>query len=346
VTAGDGSASAPITSLPWSARIFAAAPSPLAATLSVAAAYVLLWILFGALLPPQPGGRPLWGADSWTEAVVRGLMLGYLPALVLASRRAALRALAGLAPALRAGPGACDALARDLAPPRRGLRLAGGAGLLLLPVFGVLFFPAGGEGALRAARTSWNVLHFAAVGWLTFRAVVHDVHVAHVFSRVGARELVIDLADLAPVRPITWWALRAVLLWVVYISVISLFVLGPGPANPANASGIVPLLVVSFAALLLPVRGLRQRIRAEKRSELAWLDGEIRRERDLLRAGREPPRGARLANLVAWRSRIEAVWDWPYDASSLLRFALYTAVGLGSWLGGALVERLLDTALR
>ena len=37
--------------------------------------------------------------------------------------------------------------------------------------------------------------------------------------------------------------------------------------------------------------------------------------------------------------------EWPFDASALLRFGLYTAVGVGSWLGAALVERLLDTVL-
>ncbi len=36
---------------------------------------------------------------------------------------------------------------------------------------------------------------------------------------------------------------------------------------------------------------------------------------------------------------------WPFDASTLLRFALYTSLGVGSWVGGALVERVLGAAL-
>ena len=55
--------------------------------------------------------------------------------------------------------------------------------------------------------------------------------------------------------------------------------------------------------------------------------------------------GARLANLVAWRGLVERVREWPYDASTLLRFALVVSLCLGSWLGGAIVDRLLDAFL-
>lgn len=37
--------------------------------------------------------------------------------------------------------------------------------------------------------------------------------------------------------------------------------------------------------------------------------------------------------------------EWPFDAPTLARFLLYVAIPLGSWIGGALVERLLGAAL-
>jgi hypothetical protein len=39
------------------------------------------------------------------------------------------------------------------------------------------------------------------------------------------------------------------------------------------------------------------------------------------------------------------VREWPFDAPSLARFSFYLLIGLGSWLGAAAVERLLDAAL-
>ena len=56
----------------------------------------------------------------------------------------------------------------------------------------------------------------------------------------------------------------------------------------------------------------------------------IRSERD---AQLSPERGApdaRLANLVAYEQRIAAAPTWPFDLSTLLRFALYVSLGLGS----------------
>jgi hypothetical protein len=52
-----------------------------------------------------------------------------------------------------------------------------------------------------------------------------------------------------------------------------------------------------------------------------------------------------LANLIAYHQLIARVREWPIDFANLLRFFLYLFIGLGSWLGGAIVERLLDSTL-
>ena len=48
-----------------------------------------------------------------------------------------------------------------------------------------------------------------------------------------------------------------------------------------------------------------------------------------------------LADLVAYRGLVDAAREWPFDASTVRRFGLYMLIPLGSWLGGALVERLM-----
>ena len=53
-----------------------------------------------------------------------------------------------------------------------------------------------------------------------------------------------------------------------------------------------------------------------------------------------------LTALLALEARIENVREWPLDLSTVVRFAFYLALPLGSWLGGALVERGLDLATR
>lgn len=53
----------------------------------------------------------------------------------------------------------------------------------------------------------------------------------------------------------------------------------------------------------------------------------------------------RLSALLDLEIRLERVRVWPYDASNWLRFGLYMLLGLGSWLGAATVERLLNSLL-
>ena len=48
---------------------------------------------------------------------------------------------------------------------------------------------------------------------------------------------------------------------------------------------------------------------------------------------------------MAYRGVVENAGSWPLDSSVLFRFALYLLIPLGSWLGGAIVERGLDSFL-
>lgn len=52
-----------------------------------------------------------------------------------------------------------------------------------------------------------------------------------------------------------------------------------------------------------------------------------------------------VAPLLAWESRITDASEWPFGRTTVLRLALYVALGLGSWLGAATVERALGWLL-
>ena len=109
---------------------------------------------------------------------------------------------------------------------------------------------------------------------------------------------------------------------------------------------VVGLLVVSLVvggnALLQPLRGVRDRIRATKRMELAWCRERLRSARSDLAAGQV--RGD-LQELVTWESRIESINEWQIDPSTFTRFAFYLLIPLGSWAGAAVVERVIDAVL-
>jgi hypothetical protein len=181
------------------------------------------------------------------------------------------------------------------------------------------------------------------LGWLIGRFTLAMVSRARDISRLAARVARIDLLDRAGMAPLVRFGLNSALLWVALLTLILLHL-----ANPDARLSILALLpwllAVPAAALLLPVRGARERIRSAKRERLVALRGEIRAGEDALeRGGSDADRAAlRLPALLALEARIDAVREWPFDASSWARFGLYVSLGLGSWLGAAAVERALD----
>ena len=52
-----------------------------------------------------------------------------------------------------------------------------------------------------------------------------------------------------------------------------------------------------------------------------------------------------IAEIIAYKSVIENIRNWPFDNPTLTRFALYLLIPLVSWFGGAFVERGLDLFL-
>lgn len=80
----------------------------------------------------------------------------------------------------------------------------------------------------------------------------------------------------------------------------------------------------------MPVRGVHRAIRAAKDAELLAVRAED---------------ATRLGGLVAFEARIAGVSEWPFDVGTFVRFTVFLALPLGSWIAGALVEWLVSRVL-
>lgn len=101
-------------------------------------------------------------------------------------------------------------------------------------------------------------------------------------------------------------------------------------------------------ALVAPTVGIHRSIRVAKANELALLSVAIRTERASALAPRHadaPPEDARLGNLIQYQAFVKSIREWPFDLSIVARSFLLIVLGTGSWLGGAVVERLLNLLL-
>jgi hypothetical protein len=324
----------------------------------LALALVLLGVYLGIesvmgrieLLRSGQAPQVLW--EDFRVGIVLILFLGYLPAALAQAVRGARRDFDALVPALRGTPRELAALREEVGRfDARALRVAGCMGVALGLVIPFAIEPRSltwSLGPLGPEATLHRVMS-PIVLWHACRFLYAMVQEARRFSRIGREWTVVDLADPSALRPFSDFGLRMSLLSLGLLALLLLFVkdieVSPYFYLVMLTGGAASLLLAA-AGLLLPARGLRSVIVEKKRTELAWLTHEIRQARDALQGeALEDGERGRLADLVAYRHLVESAREWPVDASTLTRAILYLAIPLGSWLGGAFVERLVDALL-
>ena len=292
--------------------------------------------------------QPVGILRDFRIGLVHVLMVGYLPAALLAVVRGGRRTVYELQGALACTDDECAALAASVRLLPSGLAVAAVVGLLFgfaspyitPPVPAHLWDPQTWN-----PEVAWHRVlgpFVAAAGFLLSYAVVA---VSRRMSQLAASLSAVDLLDLRPLQPFTRLGLTNALLGLGFISIAGLMVVteaGFGLLGLIFGPGI---LLVSGAALLLPMRGVHARIRQAKADELTWVDDRILDQRTTLKLDGRAKAPGELADLAAYRKLVEGVPDWPVGASSYMRFALYLLIPLLSWAAAALVERFVNALI-
>jgi hypothetical protein len=189
----------------------------------------------------------------------------------------------------------------------------------------------------------WNVgllfVMFSLLGLLA----LWGIRSAHLYSRLSREHARVRLLDVEPLQLFAARGLRLALFWFGG-SGIALLLLTGAKAQAVVLGGIALTSAVGVASLILPSLGIHQRMREVKAAELSRVRGEIEKRLGALRAGYADG-AAELPALLAWEARVDQAPEWPLGGGVLFRFGLLVLIPLGSWLGGALVERLVDSAL-
>jgi hypothetical protein len=161
-------------------------------------------------------------------------------------------------------------------------------------------------------------------------------------SRLSSAITAVDLLDLQPYQPLIRQGLTNALLMIGLVSVTSLLLVESRYA-PMLVGGWVTCTLLAWIGLMLPLRGIRSKVRAAREAELHWCAQTLMAARDGLKSGNGEQKS--IAEVLAYKSIIENVRNWPFDNPTLVRFGIYLLIPLGSWLGGAFVERGLDLFL-
>ena len=240
----------------------------------------------------------------------------------------------------------------SIPPSARPHWVAGLVGLLFFTSI-VLFFPIGIQELL--SREHWVFEHVwewftvPALGWYTGQLTYLLIKDAQGVSHLAERVSDFDLLDLDPLAPFLRQGQQSAMLVAIYIGLAFAHITVPNSTFTFISIAVAALLVAA-SSLLLPLRGIRRRIAISKRTKLGEVRGQVREAESTISsraASRAETDSAALLlpALLALEARIESVPEWLISGSSLTRSLLYISIGLGSWLGGAMVERLLDLAL-
>lgn len=190
-----------------------------------------------------------------------------------------------------------------------------------------------------AWKDALTVLLFALLGLLALWAV----RSAGLYSSLARRYLRVELLDPQPLQLFAARGLRLALFWFVGSGIALLLVVQN--QTPDVILGVIGVtFAVGVASLVLPSVGIHQRMQAAKALELARVREEIATRLAALRDG-DTASAAALPALLAWETRVAEVREWPLGGAVLVRFTLLVLIPLGSWLGGALVERLVNGVL-
>jgi hypothetical protein len=343
--------------LPWTFRRILALPGPplaigVIAMLLSLATDVIWFNASGLWQGLHLDGIPIWlhpyGSINLAYAVSLGISVVALNSFV----RGAERDLSQLGPALELGPEALADVSRELlSVPARVLRIGTIVALAIASL----------DLWIGSAYAELHTFDTASIAWLVTREILYDLLFFRVFawavvvalrlSRLARESVRVRLFDLATLRPFTQNGVRLtffwLLMWAIWVPVPFVGIFGADALLPLAlllATGIT----LSAIAIALPTRGARHCVRRAKATELAEVRGAIALDRGAALDANHPDRdaaAARLPGLLAYEARVDGISESLLDTQSLRRLGFYLLIPLASWVGGAMIERLVDAVL-
>lgn len=186
------------------------------------------------------------------------------------------------------------------------------------------------------------------IGWHLGRSVYVLIHNAQQMSATILADQGFELFDPAPLQAPIREGLRNTLIVSSFAAIMTPFLIDPRYWVMVS---VIAGLTIAFASLgmILPARGVAQRMARAKADELARISPLIIAKHKQLQNAATDDVAARISTelnaMLDYRQRVEQMREWPFDRSALSRFGLYLLFPVFSWIGAALVERVVDSTL-
>jgi len=145
--------------------------------------------------------------------------------------------------------------------------------------------------------------------------------------------LVVDLLRADRLSVIGRSAARAALIWFTISAVICLFFIGGG-IDPFTIGLLIGCAAMGIWIFVATMEMVRRKIRIAKAAALE----RVRTEIDVAR--HDP--GDHLQGLLAYEARIQAVHEWPFDQTTLVRVLASAFILTVPWFGQAIVQYFIE----
>ena len=328
---------------PWTLRVYEALPgAPMLK--GIAFALLLLGVFFAGRAFFDGAGAAT--ADEFRVAITQILITAYSATAYAYLLMAARKTTEGLSPVARDLPRWQLNIDRAGKHPRWILVLVGAASYLLIGVTATNMTTL--EPVNPWYWRGWNydvywhrattLLFVWWIGCFCYVLVAESVRL----SRLSDDFESLDLLDMRAYQPLIRQGLTNALLVIGMVSVLSLFAI-ESRYLPILVGFWIAFIVLAWIGMMLPLRGIRKKITVTKNQELDWCRNNLVLSIGALKSGDTEKRS--IAEIMAYKTFIEDIRNWPFDSPTLIRFTLYLLIPLGSWLGGAFVERGLDFIL-
>ena len=181
--------------------------------------------------------------------------------------------------------------------------------------------------------------------WCLITTVINQlISNARIFARLAREHTRIDLFDAESLGAFSRVAVYSTLVLVGAQASMPLLLL----QSEANYLTMIPgFLLLSFAMLvifLLPLLPISARIRNHKQRELALIQDRI----GSLMASHSSPLEddkvlVKLQPLLEYRREVKQVSAWPFESTIFFRLLIYLVIPPITWVGAALIERLMES---
>jgi len=163
-----------------------------------------------------------------------------------------------------------------------------------------------------------------------------------VFARLAAN-IEIDLLNTTNLREFSRVAVYSTLLLVGTLASYPMLMAGENSYLTIVPGALATLIPMVFI-FLVPLLPIRKRIKARKILELEAVQERINQvtqaQSNLLESTETL---SQLQPLFEYRREVQRVAEWPFDSPAFYRLLFYLFIPPLTWVGAALIERLVDT---